>query len=97
MKQLGEFWLSRSLIVLVFSIVVGWLMFHLELSDLAGEINKSMIQSESGGQPPQVLRYILPLVKEFVFIGVPLALTLLLRRLYRLLISLGQRGAREAG
>ena len=57
MKQLGEFWLSRSLIVLVFSIVVGWLMFYLELSDLAGEINKSMIQSESGWQASLVYAY----------------------------------------
>lgn len=81
MKYLKEHWQSRTFILLLISIVLAVLMISLELTDWAQHINQVGYShgGEEGGKRniPQIMRYILPFVKELILIGVPLALTLL--------------------
>jgi|GEM_PF-516811 len=85
MERLTENWFSRTLIILVISCLVAWCMYYLEFTDWATAIDATPIDNNAGreGQrPAQALLYILPFIKEVVLIGVPLALTVLTKKLY---------------
>lgn len=84
MKHLQYHWKSRTLVVLVISIVISMLLVLLESTDWAAQINQQGYshggEDGEGKGIPSVLRYILPFVKELVLIGVPLLLSLLLMK-----------------
>jgi len=89
MKHLQINWKSRTVIILVVSIVISVLMIALELTSWAEQMNQQGHQPHGDGKGkgdmPSILRYILPFVKEILLIGVPLFITLGLMKLTRLL------------
>lgn len=82
MKYLQFRWKPRVTIILLVSIAVSLLLITLDQTQWAQQINlQGYSHGESDGEGrdiPTAMRYILPFVKEFILIGVPLLLTLLL-------------------
>ncbi len=60
---------------------LGVLMINLELTEWAQQINESGYshgnKNDQKSNFPEVLKYIIPFIKELILIGVPLMLTLL--------------------
>lgn len=80
MKYLQKHWQSRTTIVLITSIIIGILLATLDLTTWAEQINQQGYSHGAGEEGarkiPAIMRYILPFVKEFILIGVPLLITL---------------------
>jgi hypothetical protein len=84
MKYLQTEWKTRLPVVMLISIAISALLVGLELTDWAAQINQEGYSHGEGEGPsgPSVLMYILPFVKEVVLIGVPMALSLLVMKLF---------------
>lgn len=87
MKYLQHRWQSRLLMVMLVSLLVSALLVTLELTGWAEQINQQGYShgDGDGGERsiPAALMYILPFVKEFILIGVPMLLTLLWIKVFR--------------
>ena len=90
MKYLQDHWKSRFVIVMFVSVILSALMVLLELTDWAEHINQLGFSHGKGGEGaegekkniPAIMMYILPFIKEFILIGVPMLLTLLWIKLF---------------
>lgn len=89
LKLLLENWPVRTMVLLVFSSVVMAAFYTLEFTDWADEVNRLAqgTQAAADGEsrsPPPILLFVLPFVKQAVFIIVPASITVgilaLLRR-----------------
>ena len=99
MEFLKRHWQSRTLLILGLSSLLGLLMFSLEFTQWAEEVNRGLLSLDSSqdmtDSPIQQLsvsvRMILPFVKVLVFILVPALLIMGIRACYRSL----SRGIRQ--
>jgi hypothetical protein len=85
MKYLQVQWKVRLTVVLVVSFAVSLLITSVEMTDWAAQINQEgYSHGEEGGAPgaASALRYVLPLVKEIILIGVPLGISLLVMNIF---------------
>lgn len=82
MKYLQINWKSRTLIVLLISVLISVLLISLELTSWAEQINQQgFSHGDSDGERPNIpsgMIYILPFVKIIVLMGVPMLVSLLL-------------------
>lgn len=85
MKHLKKRWRLRLTLVFVVSVLVSALLVLLEMTDWAVQINKVGYShgDGEGKNPPAVLMYILPFIKEIILIGVPMTLSLLIMKLFK--------------
>ncbi|XPF93231.1 hypothetical protein ACM9HF_14535 [Colwellia sp. RE-S-Sl-9] len=87
MKYLQYRWQSRLFVVALVSCLLSVLLVGLEFTGWAEQINQlgySHGENEGGERNiPAAMMYILPFIKEFVLIGVPLLLTLLWIKLFK--------------
>ncbi|GHB77421.1 hypothetical protein GCM10008107_28670 [Psychrosphaera saromensis] len=99
MKYLKNSWQSRTFTVLLVSIVVSVLLVTLEQTQWAEQINQQGYSHSGGGDGQRnistILMYVLPFVKEFILIGIPLGLALLVMKLItglKFLVSRNKKG-----
>ena len=87
MKHLTENWQRRSVFLLIISCIVMFGFYLLEWSDWAQQINANPSDSHGeageGLSPPAILLYVLPFVKQAVFIIVPASVTVVILALIR--------------
>lgn len=86
MKHLKPHWQLRSFLILLISAIASILLISLEFTDWAAQINiEGYSHGEAEGERPNiptVLMYILPFIKVFVLVTVPMFLTLLIIKLW---------------
>lgn len=86
MKYLQTQWKPRLAIIVTVSIVISVFMVSLEMTDWAAQINlQGYSHGDGEAEGPgaaSILRYILPFVKELILIGVPMAIALLLMKIF---------------
>lgn len=91
MKHLHVAWKPRLAVILSVSLLLGVFIMTLDQTSWAEHINLQGYSHDGeegeGRAMPTVLRYILPFVKEFVLIGIPMILTILLTKLVRVFTS----------
>jgi hypothetical protein len=90
MTVLKRNWKSRTLWISAISIIAALIMMTLTFTDWADAMRiggELAIQGSDGTQPereiPAVLMYIVPFIKEFVLIGVPMLLGIGIGRIYK--------------
>ena len=83
MKYLKQYWQFRTTILFLVSTAICFLLVMLEYTDWAAQINALGNGHEEGAENdiPIVLMYILPFVKELLFIGIPMVFVLLVLKL----------------